>query len=125
MRGLFGSTMLFAATLLAATALAQTPVASSPVSPSRALVNQYCLGCHNDKLKSGSFSWTSVDLAHPEKTPEQSEKIIRKVRAGLMPPPGLPRPDAAAMKSFAGGLENSIDQAAALHPNPGRPALHR
>jgi hypothetical protein len=88
------------------------------------LVNQYCLGCHNDKLKSGGFSWSQLDLVHPEQNAEQAEKVIRKLRAGLMPPPGMPR-DAAALKAFAASLENSIDQAAAAHPNPGRPALHR
>jgi cytochrome c551/c552 len=91
---------------------------------SRTLVNQNCLGCHNDKLKSGGFSWTQLDPAHPEQNAEQAEKVIRKLRAGLMPPPGLPR-DTPAMKAFAASLETSIDQAAALHPNPGRPALHR
>jgi cytochrome c551/c552 len=90
----------------------------------RALVNQYCAGCHNDTLKSGGFSWTKLDPAHPEQNAEQAEKVIRKLRAGLMPPAGLPR-DTVALKAFAASLENSIDQAAALHPNPGRPALHR
>ncbi len=80
---------------------------------------------HNEKLKSGGFSWTTVDLVHPEQSAEQAEKVIRKVQAGLMPPAGRPRPDAAAMKAFATSLERSIDQAAAAHPNPGRPALHR
>ena len=91
----------------------------------KTLVNQYCLGCHNDKLKSGGFSWSKIDLAHPELNVEESEKVIRKVRAGLMPPAGIPRPDAATMKAFAASMETAIDQAAALHPNPGRPALHR
>ena len=107
-------------TISTAALYAQTPGATS-----RALVNQYCAGCHNDKLKSGGFSWAKLDPAHPEQNAEQAEKVIRKVRAGLMPPSGLPRPDAAAMKAFAASLENSIDQAAAAHPNPGRPALHR
>jgi len=89
------------------------------------LVNQYCAGCHNDSLKSGSFSWTSLDPAHPEKNPADAEKVIRMVRAGLMPPPGLPRPSAAVLKSFAVDLETAVDQSAATHPDPGRPALHR
>jgi Protein of unknown function (DUF1592)/Protein of unknown function (DUF1588)/Protein of unknown function (DUF1587)/Protein of unknown function (DUF1595)/Protein of unknown function (DUF1585) len=89
------------------------------------LVNQYCAGCHNDKLKSGGFSWSALDAAHPEKNIDEAEKVIRKVRAGLMPPPGLPRPASTAMKAFAGQMETAVDQAAALHPNPGRPALHR
>jgi hypothetical protein len=99
--------------------------AASGLYAQQTLVDQYCLGCHNDKLKSGNFSWTQLDLAHPEKNADQAEKVIRKVRAGLMPPPGIPKPDAAAMKAFAVALETSIDAAAAAHPNPGRPALHR
>jgi len=102
------------------------PAKPAPVvSPQRALVNRYCAGCHNDKLQSGGFSWAKIDLAHPEKNAEQTEKVIRKLRVGLMPPPGLPRPDAAATRSFISYLETKVDQAAALHPNPGRPALHR
>ena len=81
------------------------------------LADQYCLGCHQDKWK--------IAFAHPERTAEMSEKVIRQVRAGLMPPPGMPRPDAASMKAFAASIENAIDLAAAAHPNPGRPLLHR
>ena len=94
-------------------------------APQRALVNQYCSYCHNDKLKSGGMTLTKLDPAHPEQNAELAEKAIRKVRAGLMPPPGMPRPAGAAMKQFAASMEVAIDQAAALHPNPGRPALHR
>src|ERR1035437_10633027 len=100
-------------------------VAQTSALPSRTLVNQYCVVCHNDKLKSGGFPFTKFDLVHPEQTADQAEKVIRKVRAGLMPPPGLPRPDTTQMKGFAATLEASIDQAAAAHPNPGRHALHR
>src|SRR5271169_4181833 len=114
MKGLFVWSGLIV--LLGTAAFAQT---SAP------LIDQYCVGCHNERLKSGGFSWTNVDLAHPEQSAELTEKVIRKVRAGLMPPAGLPRPDAARMKAFAATLETSIDRAAALHPNPGRPALHR
>jgi hypothetical protein len=92
---------------------------------SRSLANQYCAGCHNDKLKSGSMTLTQLDFDHPEQSAELAEKIIRKLRVGMMPPPGMPRPDAAALKAFAAALENGIDEAAAAHPNPGRPALHR
>jgi Protein of unknown function (DUF1592)/Protein of unknown function (DUF1588)/Protein of unknown function (DUF1587)/Protein of unknown function (DUF1595)/Protein of unknown function (DUF1585) len=68
---------------------------------------------------------SALNFAHVEQNPELAEKVIRKVRAGMMPPAGLPRPDAPTLKAFAASLENSLDQAAALHPNPGRPALHR
>src|SRR5579862_2934785 len=89
------------------------------------LVTTYCSGCHNDKVKSGGFSWTKIDLAHPEKASEQSEKVIRKLRAGMMPPAGAPRPDAAALNGLASALESGIDRAAAGNPYAGRPALHR
>ena len=91
----------------------------------RALVNQYCAGCHNDAKKSGDFSWAAVDLAHPERHADRVEKAIRKLRAGLMPPPGSPRPDAATINNFATSLESSIDNAAASKPYVGSPALHR
>ncbi len=96
-----------------------------PVAAQQALVNRYCAGCHNDKLKSGGFSWTTIDLAHPARNAERAEQVIRFLRAGMMPPPGVPRPDAATIRSFAASLENAIDQASAADPNPGAPALHR
>src|SRR5436309_2602138 len=96
-----------------------------PVASQRALVTQYCAGCHNEKVASGGFSWTKVDLAKPGESAEQLEKVFRKLHAGMMPPAGMPRPDAATLKSFVATLENGVDQAAAAHLNPGRPALHR
>ena len=108
-------------------ALAQGQVAArpSPAQPERALVTRYCVGCHNDSFKSGDLSLVRLNLAHPDQTAELAEKVIHKLRAGMMPPPGLPRPDPAILKAFVTSLETPIDQAAALHPNPGRPALHR
>ncbi len=90
-----------------------------------ALVNQYCAGCHNDKLKTGGVTLAKLDPAHADQNAELAERVIRKLRAGLMPPVGLPRPDASAVKTFVNALETSIDQASAANPNPGRPALHR
>ena len=89
------------------------------------LVNQYCEGCHDDQLKSGGFSWSNVDQAHPEKHPELMEKVIRKVRAGLMPPAGAGRPDVASLNAFAAGIETRIDQSAEMSPYVNPPALHR
>src|ERR1041385_6821851 len=88
-----------------------------PVASQRALVNQYCVGCHNEKLKSGEFSWTKIDLAKPGDHADQLEKAIRKLRAGMMPPAGAPRPDAATIKNLAGSIEAGVDQAAAAHLN--------
>lgn len=95
------------------------------VASQQALVNRYCLGCHNDKLKSGSFNWAKVDLAHPAKSAEDLEKALHMLHAGMMPPPGIPRPAPEVMKSFVASIETRIDQAATAQPNPGNPALHR
>jgi hypothetical protein len=96
-----------------------------PVSNQQALVNQYCAGCHSDKTRSGGFSISEIDLAHPENKAEQVEKVIRKLRTGMMPPSGRPRPDGEVLQIFAGTLEGEIDEVGLAHPNPGRPSLHR
>ena len=105
--------LVFLASSQSAAVLSPQNIASS-IDSQRALVNQYCAGCHNDKLKSGGFSWTEVDLAQPERDAARIEKVIRKVRAGMMPPAGSPRPDAPALKAFASALETRVDLAASL-----------
>ncbi len=120
-------TSVFVCTALSAVAVAwgQSATQAPPLAPERALVKQYCSGCHNESLKSGGMSLAHLDLARPAQSAELAEKAIRKLRTGLMPPPGLPRPTAAAVKGLAAALETGIDRAAVIHPNPGRPALHR
>ena len=88
---------------------APKPVAVSP----QAIANQYCAYCHNDKLKTGGVTLTKLDWAHPGQSAELGEKVVRMVRAGMMPPPGMPRPKPETSKVFAGALESGIDQAAA------------
>jgi hypothetical protein len=95
------------------------------VESQQALVKQYCSGCHNDRVKSGGMSIAELDLAHPEKTPELAEKVIRKLTVGLMPPAGNPRPAADVMKAFRTSLEVTMDRTAALHPNPGSRPFQR
>ncbi len=127
---------LFLFTLASNVNLAQRPQQSRPVAAvappammtaeaQTALVKEYCLGCHNDKLKSGSLSVAGIDLAHIERHAETAEKMIRKLRAGMMPPPGARRPEVPAIKAFATAMETSIDRAAALKPNPGTRVLQR
>src|SRR5436309_3322782 len=89
----------FAMVLAGSLAAAQTP-APMTVASEQALVNKYCAGCHNDKMRAGGFSWTSVDLSDPSRNAPQVERVIRKVRAGMMPPAGMPRPDAANAHEF-------------------------
>jgi Protein of unknown function (DUF1592)/Protein of unknown function (DUF1588)/Protein of unknown function (DUF1587)/Protein of unknown function (DUF1595)/Protein of unknown function (DUF1585) len=110
----FSGFALFAA----AAAYGQTASQFTVSTQQRAFLNQYCAYCHNDQTKSGSMSLTQV-------TPDLAEKVIRKVGVGMMPPPGMPRAKADAAKNFVTSLESSVDQDAAAHPNPGRPALHR
>src|SRR5689334_17561657 len=84
----------------ASVTLGQTPTGVASLESQRALVNEYCARCHNERLKSGGFSWTDVDLAHPENHAQQLERVIRKLRAGMMPPSGQPRPAPMAVNTF-------------------------
>ncbi|HLJ49007.1 MAG TPA: DUF1592 domain-containing protein [Bryobacteraceae bacterium] len=99
--------------------------AAGMVYGQQALVNRYCIGCHNDKLQSGSLSLSKLNVEHPEQTADLAEKAIHMLHAGMMPPPGIPRPDAATTKAFITSMENALDQASAANPNPRSPALHR
>jgi hypothetical protein len=94
-------------------------------SSDAALVKTYCSTCHNDRTRSGELSLEHADLTNIAEHPELWEKVIRKVRAGMMPPAGMPRPDAATFEAFVTRLETTIDRAAAASPRPGRTALHR
>jgi hypothetical protein len=90
-----------------------------------AVLDTYCVGCHSDRTRTGGLSLEKADLTDIPKGAETWEKVIRKVRAGMMPPPGMPRPDRARLNEFAGFLETSLDRAAAQKPRPGRTSMHR
>jgi len=96
-----------------------------PGSQYQAVLDHYCVTCHNERLKTAGLILDNVDVRNPPAGAEVWEKVIRKLRTGTMPPAGLPRPDAPTYNSFASYLETSIDMAAEAEPNPGRPALHR
>jgi cytochrome c553 len=103
------------------------PAAATATSaqPKSTLVQQYCVGCHSDKGKAGGLTLASYDPAHADQQAEVTERMIRKLRAGMMPPPGSRRPEPAVLNGFVTSLENTVDTAAALHPNPGRRAFQR
>jgi hypothetical protein len=106
--------------------LFSTPHSAAPQVAPKALLDTYCVTCHNDKLKTAGLALDTVDVTRPSANPEVWEKVIGKLRAGSMPPPGRPRPDAATYKTMAVWLENEIDHAWATNPNPGRiGAVHR
>ena len=91
----------------------------------RALVQDYCLSCHNDRTRTGGLSLAGVDSDHPEHDAATFEQVILKLRTGMMPPEGRPRPEPPVIAAFIDQLETRLDRAAAAAPNPGRPILHR
>ncbi len=94
-------------------------------SSEQALLDRYCITCHNEKTKTAGLMLDKLDFTHPGKNAENWEKAVRKIRSGMMPPAGAPRPDRVAMDAFAGKLEAELDRAAAANPNPGFTGLHR
>jgi mono/diheme cytochrome c family protein/predicted protein tyrosine phosphatase len=99
----------------------QAPAAQTagPGDPDSALVKQYCAGCHSERGKAGGLSLASFDASAAVEHAPTVEKMIRKLRAGMMPPPGARRPDPAALHALADTLEARIDRAAAVKPAPG------
>jgi mono/diheme cytochrome c family protein len=92
----------------------------------RAILNQYCVTCHNARLKTANLLLDQLDLANLGAHPDIGEKVVRKLRAGLMPPTNNRRPDAATMASLIRGVESTLDRAAVLHlPAPGLHRLNR
>src|SRR2546427_6581534 len=89
----------------------------------RALVDQYCVTCHNARLKTANLLLDQLDLAHLGDHAEVVEKVIRKLRAGMMPPTGMRRPDPATFQSLIRWMENELDRSAVTHLPP--PGLHR
>ena len=89
------------------------------------MLDRYCVTCHNARLRTGGLALDALNVANAGREPETWEKVVRKVRTGMMPPSGAPRPDRATLDRFAAAVEDTIDRAAAAAPNPGAPALHR
>jgi mono/diheme cytochrome c family protein len=91
----------------------------------RALIEENCVVCHNQKSKTAGVSLQGLDFNDVGDNAELWEKVLRKLRTGQMPPPGAPRPEASDVTAFVNWLEGALDRAASLNPNPGRPAVHR
>ncbi len=91
----------------------------------RAFLTQYCIGCHNEKAKTAGVMLDKMDIEHVGESAETWEKVVRKLRTGMMPPSGARRPDRSAIDAFTSNLETALDRAASAMPNPGTTALHR
>ena len=102
-----------------------SPTNAASAAQARALLDKYCVTCHNARLKTANLTFDKMDLSQVAGDGAVWERAVRKLRGGMMPPPGMPRPPLAAVDSFVSWLETSLDQAAAANPNPGTVALHR
>src|SRR5215813_5901419 len=100
-------------------AAAAQNTAPPPADPQTLVVRQYCTPCHNDRGKAGQLSLAAFDVSKAADQAPVSEKMIRKLRAGMMPPAGARRPEAGALSALADALAARVDAAAALKPNPG------
>src|SRR5499427_1658624 len=94
-------------------------------SSPRAVIDKYCVTCHNERLKTAGLMLDKADVDHVGSSPEIWEKVLRKLRAREMPPSGSPRPDTETYTAVSALLEKMLDDAASASPNPGRVAVHR
>ena len=101
------------------------PDQSAPPGLDRNLLQQYCVGCHNERLKTGGLALDTLDVADVDTAAEVWEKVALKLRGGMMPPAGRPRPDREAIARFVATLEARLDEAAAKHFEPRRVPVHR
>ena len=99
--------------------------ANATPAPSRALLDRYCVSCHNERLRTAGLLLDQVDLERVGAHAETLELVVRKLRAGQMPPAGRPRPERPAVETFAAALESALDRVAAGDPNPGHVASRR
>ena len=107
---------------------AQPPQATAPATtaaPDSAFLTQYCIGCHNQRAKVGGLALDTLDISKVGADAETWEKVVKKIRTGMMPPSGARRPERTALDGFATNLEQRLDQA--VDPNAAlvTPALHR
>jgi mono/diheme cytochrome c family protein len=124
----FGGTLttsLIGAPQAAAPRRAAAAPATAVAPPDGAFLQQYCVSCHNARAKTGGLALDGLNPADTAGHPDVWEKVVRKLRTGMMPPDGAPKPSDGARETFTAALESSLDHAAAQDVDPGAPALHR
>ena len=117
--------VLGAACLAGIAVAAPLHAAARTEAPSRALLDRYCVTCHNERLQTAGVMFDRVDIDRADLHRELFEKVARKLRSGQMPPPGRPRPEPAAIDAFVTALEAELDRVGAAAPDPGRVVSHR
>jgi cytochrome c5 len=113
---------------LVVTALAwpvSQPVRAAAEPSYRATLDQYCVTCHNQRLKTAGLTLDTLSLEHVADQADTWEKVAKKLRARVMPPQGARKPDEATYHALIAWLEGDLDRTALAHPDPGRPMLHR
>ena len=90
-----------------------------------AVIEQYCVACHDDSTKTANVSFEKADASKIGEDPGLWERALRKLKTNQMPPASMPQPSADTRRSLTTYLETELDRAAAVHPNPGRPTIHR
>ena len=103
----------------------QSSSSAETASQHREVIQTYCLTCHNEALRTAGLLLDQVDVGQVSDRPEVWRKVVQKLRAGAMPPPGMPRPDQATYDSLAAYLEMELDRLASAESNPGRSPIHR
>ena len=122
---MFTMKVLGAACLAGIAVAAPLHAAAGTEAPSRALLDRYCVTCHNERLQTAGVMFDRVDIDRADLHRELFEKVARKLRSGQMPPPGRPRPEPAAVDAFVTALEAELDRVGRAAPDPGRVASHR
>ena len=128
--GLFAASVLSISLFVAAIVAISANAPSSDLSEEQntlattqnnaAIVDQYCVVCHNQALKTGGLELDAYDVNNVAEHPEIWEKVLRKLRANAMPPTGMPRPDEKRFAQFESDIAEDLNAAALKNPNPGR-----
>ncbi|MEO5922784.1 MAG: DUF1592 domain-containing protein [Bryobacteraceae bacterium] len=120
---IWGTASLLALCLIGTRAPSQTPADGAEV---QATINKYCTGCHNARLKTADLVLDPAAATHPGTDAETWEKVLRRLRAGTMPPPASPRPENAVYARASAFLARELETSAGARPNPGTlPIVHR
>ena len=107
------------------TRLQSSSLGSPPAAQHRAVLNRYCVTCHNQELKTAGLMLDNIDVENISEGAQVWEKVLDKLRAGAMPPAGMPRPDKSTSDALVAWLETELTREAVANPNPGRPAIQR
>jgi hypothetical protein len=100
-------------------------LSTTSANAQRELIENFCVTCHDNDKEKGGLTLEQFDPAAAEKSAETAEKMIRKLRSGMMPPAGADRPESGKLEALATALETRLDKVAAARPNPGRRTFQR